>query len=90
MLFRRAIRFRSKFSYFIFKKILVEVNGEYTKSLAKTCISIATTYYQLGKMNESIEYFEKAEKLFILFGNAKVAKEIQQKKEDLIFNKNNN
>jgi len=41
-------------------------------------------------MNESIEYFEKAEKLFIMFGNSKVAKEVQQKKEELIFNRNNN
>lgn len=63
------------------------MNGEYTKSLAKTSISIATTYYQLGKMSESLEYFEKAEKLFIMFGNNKVAKEIQQKKEQLIYNK---
>lgn len=41
-------------------------------------------------MNESIEYFEKAEKLFIMFGNNKVAKEIQQKKEDLLYNRNTN
>lgn len=38
-------------------------------------------------MSESLEYFEKAEKLFIMFGNNKVAKEIQQKKEQLIYNK---
>lgn len=67
----------------------MEFNGDYTKSLAKTCISIATTYYQLGKSEESLEYFEKAEKLFVLFGNTKVAKEIQQKKEQLLINNNN-
>jgi hypothetical protein len=55
--------------------------------LAKTCISIATTYFQLGKNAESIQYFEKAEKIFLIFGNNKVAKEIQQKKEQLLFNK---
>ena len=67
---------------------MVEFNGDYTKSLAKTSISIATTYYQLGKADESLDYFEKAEKLFVLFGNTKVAKEIQQKKEQLLFNNN--
>jgi hypothetical protein len=66
---------------------LIEFNGEFNKSLAKTCISIATTYYQLDKKNESLEYFEKAEKIFLVYGNMKVAKEIQQKKEQLIFNK---
>jgi hypothetical protein len=69
---------------------LVEFSGDYTKSLAKTCISIATTYYQLGKSEESFEYFEKAEKLFVIFGNVKVAKEIQNKKEQLLLNNNNN
>ena len=39
-------------------------------------------------MNESVIYFEKAEKLFVMFGNNKVAKEIQQKKEQLINSKN--
>jgi len=66
----------------------MEVNGEFTKSLAKTWISIATTLYQLGRMKESLDYFDKAEKLIILFGNSKVAKDIQQKKEELIYNLN--
>lgn len=68
---------------------MLEFHGDYSKSLAKTCISIATTYYQLGKVDDSLEYFEKAEKLFVLFGNSKVAKEIQLKKEQLLFNNNN-
>lgn len=66
---------------------MIDVNGECNKSLAKTYISIATTYFQLGKTSESMEYFEKAEKIFYIFGDVKVAKEIQQKKEQLLLNK---
>jgi hypothetical protein len=62
---------------------LIEVNGECSKSLAKTCILIANTYYQTDNIKESILYYDKAEKLFIMFGNNKLAKEIQQKKEEL-------
>jgi hypothetical protein len=69
------------------KKILIENNGEFNKSLAKTCISIATTYFQLEMKRESLDYFEKAEKIFLMYGNNKVAKEIQQRKEQLLTNK---
>ena len=48
---------------------------------------IATAYYQLEKANESLEYFEKAERIFTVFGNLKVAKDIQKKKEQLLFNR---
>lgn len=68
------------------EKILVETHGDYSKGLAKTCISIATAYYQLSKKSESLEYFEKAEKIFIVFGNNKIAKDIQKKKEQLLSN----
>jgi hypothetical protein len=66
---------------------LIENNGEFNKSLAKTCISIATTYFQLERKRESLDYFEKAEKIFLMYGNNKVAKEIQQRKEQLLTNK---
>jgi hypothetical protein len=64
----------------------LESNGEHSKSLAKTYISIATTYYQLSRQSESLEYFEKAERIFLIFGNTKTAKEIQKKKEQLLYN----
>ncbi len=67
------------------ERILIDQNGEFNKSLAKTCISIATTYLQFDKQSESLEYFEKAEKIFMVYGNVKVAKEIQQKKEQLLY-----
>jgi hypothetical protein len=41
----------------------------------------------LNKPNESLEYFEKAEKIFLVYGNTKVAKEVQQKKEQLLMAK---
>ena len=63
---------------------MIETHGEYNKGLAKACISIATAYYQLGKKSECLEYFEKAEKIFIVFGNNKIAKDIQKKKEQLL------
>jgi hypothetical protein len=66
--------------------LLQQNHGEYSKSLAKTYISIATTYFQLGSQTESLEYFEKAEKIFLIFGNTKTAKEIQTKKEQLLYN----
>lgn len=66
---------------------MIEVNGEFNKSLAKTCISIATTYYSLSKKEEALEYFEKAEKIFLIHGNTKYAKEIQEKKDQLLYNK---
>lgn len=69
------------------ERILIDFNGEYNKSLAKTFISIATTYLQLEKIKESLDYFDKAEKIFLLYGNTKVAKEIKEKKEQLIYNK---
>jgi hypothetical protein len=69
------------------ERILIDFDGEFNKSLAKTCISIATIYLQLDKKNESLQYFEKAEKIFLIYGNTKVAKEIQQNKEQYIFNK---
>jgi hypothetical protein len=67
--------------------LLQEVNGEFSKNLAKTYISIATTYFQMGKLNESLEYFEKSERIYLIHGNTKTAKEIQKKKEQLIYNK---
>jgi hypothetical protein len=63
------------------------VNGEYSKNLAKTYITIATTFYQVQKNTESLEYFEKAERIYLLHGNTKTAKEIQKKKEQLLYNK---
>jgi hypothetical protein len=66
---------------------LIDFSGEFNKSLAKTCISIATAYYQLDQKNECLEYFEKAEKIFLVYGNTKVAKEIQMRKEQLLYNK---
>ncbi len=75
------------FKKLMFQRILIEFNGEFNKSLAKTCISIATTYYQLDKKSESLEYFEKAEKIFLVYGNTKVAKEIQQRKDQLLISK---
>ena len=67
--------------------MFVEFNGEFSKGLAKTCISIATAYYQLEKASESMEYFEKAERIFTVFGNTKVAQDIRKKKEQLLFSK---
>jgi hypothetical protein len=66
---------------------LTEEHGEYNKSLAKTCISIASAYYQLNNYQESVNYFEKAERIFKILGNSKIVKEIQQKKEQLLPNK---
>jgi len=41
----------------------------------------------LDKKEESLEYFEKAEKIFLVYGNSNVAKEIQQRKEQLLNSK---
>jgi hypothetical protein len=67
--------------------MLVGDGNDYSKSLAKTQILIATTYYQLELKKESLDYFEKAERLFYLLGHQKNAKEIQKKKEQLLFTK---
>jgi len=66
------------------EKIQIEANGEYSKGLGKNCVAIALAYQQLGKKSESLEYFEKAEKIFIVFGNQKIAKDIQKKKEEVL------
>ena len=34
-----------------------------------------------------MEYFEKAERIFTVFGNTKVAQDIKKKKEQLLFSK---
>jgi len=68
------------------EKIIIDLEGEINKGLAKTCISIATAYYQIDKKSEAIEYFEKAEKIFTLFGNTKIAQDIKKKKESLLKN----
>jgi len=46
------------------EKIQIDAHGEYSKGLGKNCIAIAYAYNQIGKKSESLEYFEKAEKIF--------------------------
>jgi len=68
------------------EKIQIDAHGEYSKGLGKNCIAIAYAYNQIGKKSESLEYFEKAEKIFLVFGQHKTAKDIQKKKEELLSN----
>jgi len=37
----------------------------------------------LNKRKESFEYFERAERIFVVCGNSKAAKEVQMKKQEL-------
>jgi hypothetical protein len=62
---------------------MIQNDKQLSKSLAKSYISVATTYFQLGNKKDSILYFEKAEKLFTQLGNPRTAKDIQKKKDDL-------
>ena len=69
------------------EEILNETN-ENQKTLAKTCISIGYIYLEKNEKNKCLEYFQKAEKIFIVNGDNKLANDIKnrilevQKKED--------
>ncbi len=65
----------------------MEINGEYFKGLTKTYITLGIICDKLSKKTEAIEHFEKAEKIFNVHGNIQAAKEIQEKKEELLFQK---
>jgi tetratricopeptide (TPR) repeat protein len=71
------------------EEILNETN-ENQKTLAKTCISIGYIYLEKNEKNKCLEYFQKAEKIFIVNGDNKLANDIKnrilevQKKEDKV------
>ena len=71
------------------EEILSETN-ENQKTLAKTCISIGYIYLEKNEKNKCLEYFQKAEKIFIVNGDNKLANDIKnrilevQKKEDKV------
>ena len=53
------------------EEILNETN-ENQKTLAKTCISIGYIYLEKNEKNKCLEYFQKAEKIFIVNGDNKL------------------
>ena len=69
------------------EEMLNETN-ENQKTLAKTCISIGYIYLENKEKNKCLEYFQKAEKIFTVNGDTKLANDIRQriievqKKED--------
>ena len=69
------------------EEMLNETN-ENQKTLAKTCISIGYIYLVNKEKNKCLEYFQKAEKIFTVNGDTKLANDIRQriievqKKED--------
>ena len=71
------------------EEILNETN-ENQKTLAKTCISIGYIYLEKNEKNKCLEYFQKAEKIFIVNGDNKLGNDIKnrilevQKKEDKV------
>ena len=71
------------------EEMLNETN-ENQKTLAKTCISIGYIYLEKNEKNKCLEYFQKAEKIFIVNGDNKLANDIKnrilevQKKEDKV------
>ena len=67
---------------------MLNETNENQKTLAKTCISIGYIYLENKEKNKCLEYFQKAEKIFTVNGDTKLANDIRQriievqKKED--------
>ena len=68
----------------MFKKLLVEVHGDYYKGLSKIYITLGIISEKLGKTNDALQYYDKAEKIFTVNGNPQAAKEIQERKEEIL------
>lgn len=66
--------------------MLVSINGDFFKGLTKTYITLGIICEKMGKKTEAINHFEKAEKIFLFYGNNHAAKEIQEKKNEILNN----
>ena len=60
------------------EEILNESN-ENQKTLAKTCFTIGTIYFKNNDKEKGLEYYKKAENIYIINGDNKCAEDVRQK-----------
>ena len=60
------------------EEILSESN-ENQKTLAKTCFTIGTIYFKNNDKEKGLEYYKKAENIYVINGDVKCAEDVRQK-----------
>jgi len=69
--------------YLKLEEILRESN-ENQKTLAKTCFTIGTIYFENKEKEKGIEYYKKAENIYTINGDNKCVMDVQQKLEEML------